>query len=278
LLGVIEPYADIWAKYVLPNRTPTGESAQEPWRAFASNHYTALIRLQNATLFKSHIDRVCCEKCEGTQLLEIQAYTSAFWWSLGAVVDNLGQAIENFPGMDLSSIADDEEKEFQAKGKKYICAQVPDLGFSYDRRTQHIHSRTIPIGAIDGHPYFDTRYLDGPHKDNLPKDTRWKEDYNNVGDLAKFYDDQWQGKLKSMITAWCHMRCLFADIAKQEKPKGRRSFFDKLKFNSAPTSAIPAQTIYAPGLVAMASAFYPTVIRYDTNSDPGASGFKSGKK
>jgi hypothetical protein len=278
LLSIIEPYAEIWAKYVLPNRTPTGESAKEPWDSFASNHYTALIRLENASLFKGHIDRVCCEKCEGKQLLEIQAYTSAFWWFLGAVVDNLGQAIENFPGMDLSSIAEDEKNEFQAKGKKYICSKFSELGFMYDRRTQHIHSRVIPIGAIGGHPYFDTRYLDGPRRENLPKYTDWQGAYNDPQDLPGEYDNQWREKLKALTNAWNHMRWLFAETIKKEK----KLSFKTLDFKDLQPITYPAYSIHGQYITAMASAFSvpPTVnlIEADIKNAPGASGFKPHKK
>ncbi len=247
LLPIIDPYAEIWAKYVLPNRNATGESVTEPWLLFASSHYSALVRFQNAALFKMQIDQTCCEKCEGKQLLELQAYTAAFWWSLGAVVDNLGQAIEKFPGVDLSAIADDVNHAVQSSGKNYICGRVPSLGFLYDRRTQHIHSRVIPIGSIGDHPYFDKRYVDGTRRENLAKDTRWQEVYKDPHDLAKVYDERWQEALKEIMNAWCHIRCLFAEVAKKRlsQPKPTRA----LQFS------LPVPTV-----TNMSSAFNPVPV------------------
>ncbi len=260
LLPILDPYSEIWAKYVVPNRTPTGENVTEPWRPFAGNHYSALIRLQNASVFKDRIDETSCGTCGGKELLAIQADTAAFWWSLGAVIDNLGQAIQNFPGMDLAVNPDDTEEQAQSRGKKYLCNVVSELGFIYDRRTQQIHSRIIPIGTIGGYPCVNKRYLDLPRRENLPKYTDWQEAYDNPKDLAREYDEQWQNALKAMLKAWNHIRCLFADTIKRAKDK--KPGFGFLKFKDTPPVNFPP-TIHGTMVSVAASGFSPP-FRVDT--------------
>jgi hypothetical protein len=262
LLPILDPYSEIWGKYVLPNRTPTAESAKGHFRQFAGNHYSALIRLQNASVFKDRIDAICCEKCEGKELLAIQADTAAFWWSLGAVIDNLGQAIQNFPGIDLAANPDDTDEHAQSRGKKYICGVVEHLDYIYNRRTQQIHSRIIPIGTIGGYPHVDPQYFDGPHKTALPKYTDWREEYNNPQDLAKEYDEQWQKALKAMLHTWNHMRCLFADTAK--KAKDKKPTFGPLKFSDIPPVNFPVTSMRGGSYVSVAQSGFGPPTRIDT--------------
>jgi hypothetical protein len=86
--------------------------------------------------------------------------------------------------------------------------------------------------------------------------------------LPKFYDEQWQGKLKSMTDAWGHMRCLFADILKK---KG----MPKVAPSPVPTISITKITRGMGSMPCMAaSGCSPVLFRIGTSNAPGESGVK----
>ncbi len=217
LASIIAPYAAIWRHHVLPNRIRIGNFATNKYARFASSHYSALIRLHNALRFKNLI----VEKCSvyesgGNDQLELHAHTAGFWWSLGACLDNLGHAISDFPG---STIKDGEGKD---AGRTHLCLKMPFLGYLYDRRTQQIHSRIVPIGAKDDYPLFSYDYLDAKDRDNLPASTEWKDNFSTPQGLAEFYEERWAEAVREFTNGWCYLRTLldsFAKVGDEERSK-----------------------------------------------------------
>lgn len=231
MISVLAPYAEIWSTYVLPHREDEiGSFAEPKWLPFGGSHYSALVRVQNALLFKTNILNTCLDVYGGKQLLELQANTSGFWWSLGCAVDNLGETLSKFPG---STIGD---------GKEYLCERVEHLDYIYNRRTQLIHSRIVPIGGQKNYALFDYQYLDADKRDQLPKTTQWKDTFATPKDLGQFYEDSWAEAIKELTNAWCHVRSVLAEIATKSTPEPRisatsgKSIFDYL--NSVPATPV----------------------------------------
>ena len=253
LQSVLDPYAQIWAKYVVPDRITTGEFVGAVSLEFAASHYTALVRLYNAWGFREAISQTCAESTpedDGALLLKLQASTAAFWWSLGATVDNLGKALEEFPGSPL--------KERDA-GVRHLSNEIEYVRYLYGRRTQLIHSRIIPIGTVKGYPVSDSRYLDGPHRMALPGETNWKRDFNSPQDLDRFYDDRWKEALKELASAWWKVKSSLDGI-KPPKRSATPVEGDKLiaeYFGRVQKPAPPVTTVYASGYVPPPRPLYP---------------------
>ena len=202
--GILAPYADIWRAYVKPARIGTGEILNPECMLFGGNHYTALIRAHNALGFYKEIIAFCevgNMDDDGGLLLSLQSTTSGFWWSLGALVDNLGQAIENFP--------DSTVKKMRDGGLKLLRTERKYLKYLYDRRTQLIHSRIVPIAMDNGNVKFDYGYLDDEKKERrplLPEATEWKSEFHTRDELAQFYRDRWAETKAELTCAWHFVR------------------------------------------------------------------------
>ncbi|MFO0906844.1 MAG: hypothetical protein U0835_00490 [Isosphaeraceae bacterium] len=211
LQAVLSPYSQIWAKYVVPARIQAGEFVDPFLLKFAASHYTALVRLFNAREFRRSISDLCAQSGpqeDGEVLLKLQASTAAFWWSLGATVDNLGKALEQFPGSTLKKR--DAGIELLGKGNDYI-------DFIYARRTQLIHSRLVPIGTEAGYPVSDPSYLDGKNRSVLPAETNWSEDFNSPVDLDTSYGRWWDEAVRALETAWWASRAFLDDVRKPQQ-------------------------------------------------------------
>jgi hypothetical protein len=193
LVTALLPYADIWKNYVATGRIGSGEILKPEWMLFGGNHYTALIRLHNALGFYQEICALSLhagESDDGALLLKLQSATTAFWWSLGTVVDNLGHSLKYFPGSTFINGTDD------------LVKIRPGCKYFYNRRTQLIHSRVVPIGIDTGYAVFDDGYLDGKHREALPASTEWKAEFENWKDLGEFYGAIWNEAKAELAGAW----------------------------------------------------------------------------
>ncbi|WP_422927534.1 hypothetical protein [Singulisphaera sp. PoT] len=250
LQSVLVPYSHIWAKYVLHARIGAGEFVDEFLLKFAASHYTALVRLYNALEFRHSIHNLCAESGpqeDGETLLKLQASTSAFWWSLGAAVDNLGKALEQFPGSTLRG---------RDAGIELLISSHVYISYIYGRRTQLIHSRVIPIGTDQGYPVSDTRYLDGKHRSTLPAETNWSLDYKSPSDLDASYEGLWNEAVQSLTSAWWAAKTFLDDVKKPQtsnkslkEVKQISDYFGQLRGHviQTDTSQSPGQSNYLQG-------------------------------
>lgn len=240
--GILAPYADIWRSYVKPARLGTGEILHPECMLFGGNHYTALIRAHNALGFYKDIIAFCevgnMDDDAGV-LLSLQSSTSGFWWSLGALVDNLGQAIENFPDSTVRKVRDG--------GLKLLRTERKYLKYLYDRRTQLIHSRIVPVAMDEGTVKFDYGYLDESNKDRrelLPEGTEWKSEFSTRDELAEFYRDRWAETKIELACAWHFVRKTVDAFATSKRSKFN---WQKLVIPPAATTVMTACSANPPG-------------------------------
>ena len=259
---ILKPYSDIWRAYVQPNRIGAGETLMREWMLFGGSHYTALIRAHNALGFYKGIVTLCergGSEDDGTLLLGLQSATSGFWWSLGALVDNLGQALERFPGSEIGRKGDREASEKDRDpGANLLKTEKPFLKYLYQRRTQLIHSRVVPIAMDTGYAMFDYGYLDDERREALPAATEWKSEFRTREDLDKFYADTWERAKTELAASWHLLRRKIDGFATRmertfESHKGRP--FESVKLSTPPigvtvvtaSSACPHQLPGPPG-------------------------------
>jgi hypothetical protein len=165
---------------------------------FAGSHYTALIRMYLAYKAVDRLRIVCDQEMPqdpGDTLLEIQCLTAAYWWNVGSAIDNLGAAFADAPCTELK----------KGTGGKMIKKDYPDVATAYDRRTQFIHSRIVPIGVDGGMPYFHFKYLESEIENapDLPKYTDWTMEYRGRRELVDdFYNEHWRTFLPTMSAIW----------------------------------------------------------------------------
>ena len=83
------------------------------------------------------------------------------------------------------------------------------MKYLYDRRTQLIHSRIVPIAIENGSIVFDYGYLDDAKKERrelLPEATEWKSEFRTRDELAQFYRDRWAETKTELANAWHFVR------------------------------------------------------------------------
>ncbi len=204
LVTVIEPYSTVWATHVFQRRLPDAGYSRVPaeWMDFAGSHYTALIRLYHAFKALSSLKRACEVELTadiGARLLEIHELTASYWWNIGAAIDTLGSAFSDAPCTKLK----------KGSGSKWLKINFPDLATSYDRRTQFIHSRIVPISVDGGMPVFCFQQLKSDENDggDQPKYTPWDVQFAGRHELVgDFYDTHWPKFLSAARDAWFHLQ------------------------------------------------------------------------
>lgn len=157
---------------------------------FGGAHYTAIIRVYHAWQDANNVRGLCPidDRCiDGHLLHELHRMCSSFWWNLGSAIDNLGKALEDAPPI--------KEKD----GKAYLATRYPQLSYAYDRRTQVIHSRLIPIGVDGGIPFFFLEHV------GAAKYTDWNVNVTQQTILQDFYEDFWCKFLAELTNVWWHV-------------------------------------------------------------------------
>lgn len=186
--GRFEIYARVWASYILPNRDPAApHRTLEPWHIFSQAHYTAFVRMCNASQAASRITLTCRELGSPTSaanqdmefkvdaILRLHESLLSLFGCYGAVRDNLIRAFASRPlNKESEGI-----HEFARYGEAEFTPE-----WVYDRRSQHVHSILVPIFQTDNKTMFDgslwvdkkCRWEDASGE---PKDFRVVSDYIN---------------------------------------------------------------------------------------------------
>src|SRR5262249_12952206 len=128
-------------------------------------------------------------------------------------------ALKAFPKSTFRNGTDD--LLHQRHGCKYL----------YNRRTQLIHSRVVPIDIDTGYAIFDDSYLDGKHRDALPASTDWKSEFNNRRDLSEFYDAKWHEARTQLAGTWSFLQEKTGETAMRTNLK-----FESFSIDSPPPS------------------------------------------
>jgi len=167
---------------------------------FGGSHYTAINRFYHAW---QHVNllRSCCEAeidmHDGDTLHVLQEACSGFWWNLGSAVDNLGLALTDAPVTPRKD-----------KGKEYFTLKYPQLNYVYDRRTQFIHSRIVPLTVDGGMVCFHGEHLSASRPELVAKYTDWDGAYTRQELAQDFYVQTWRSFLTEMGNAWWHLHSL----------------------------------------------------------------------
>ena len=230
---VLNPYAGIWAHHVYPRRNPHNAGVvTDAWMPFAGSHYTAIVRTYHAFQKWERIQFICDEFAKGSRagelLLEAHEVFASFWEHIGTAIDNLAHSFEDAPCI---------EKE---NGSKYVQIYYPKVDEAYDRRTQFIHSRLIPLGVDDGMVFFNSELF-------KTKDTNWTERIIRPTIAADYYKDIWESFLKDMADLWSHLEKWLRDVDegpfKFEPPTGEPKMIKKMKFFREPSGFMPPSNI-----------------------------------
>lgn len=157
---------------------------------FGGAHYTAIVRVYHAWQEVTGLrDLYACDNqgVDGHLLHLIHRACSSLWWNLGSAIDNLGKVLEDAPPIKLEG------------GKSYLTERYQPLKYAYDRRTQAIHSRLIPIGVDGGLPTFFSDHM------LAAKYTDWTSKFSQQEVVQDFYEKAWSEFLPAMGNAWWHV-------------------------------------------------------------------------
>lgn len=195
---VVYPYAAIWVDHIEPRRLKDNPSKVVPeWMDFAGSHYTAMIRVFQASQKLDAMKRLLGALADGNDsalaLIELHDLTAGFWEHIGACIDNLSACWSDAPVLRV------------AKPKENIVA--PDgsrLDWMYDRRSQFIHSRIVPKNILEGATFFNVRLFDN-------KRTDWSSEYRREELVEDTYPDLWMEFLDLISTEWQKLRARLRD-------------------------------------------------------------------
>jgi len=191
-------YAVIWANYVLPRRNASNPAfIDQPVTDFAELHYTALTRLLCAQQSVERLGPLCLQALASTQpakeILEVQASLLTFFACTGAAVENLEKAYEAKPceGSDLFT----ESADVQGTPKWF-----------YDRRTQYLHKRLVPVFLLDGLLHLDSTVF-------ASKSVVWQQESQNVQEITGFIEKLSTQAVTGLASGWARMYTRLREVA-----------------------------------------------------------------
>jgi hypothetical protein len=195
---VLNPYAGIWAHHVFPRRNPNKPNVcTDAWMPFAGSHYTAIVRVFHAFQKWQRIQHLCDEFAAGHKsgelLLEAHEVFAAFWEHVGTAIDNLARCFEDAPPIDKEN------------GSKYVQIHYQKVDEAYDRRTQFIHSRLVPMGVDGDMLFFNFEHF-------KTKDTNWTEKFIRPTIAADYYKDVWTAFIRDLSGLWSHLEQWLRDV------------------------------------------------------------------
>ena len=183
-------YAAIWANYVLPRRNTSNPALiEQPFTDFAELHYTALTRLLCAQQAVDRIGPLCLDalasKRPAEQILAVQASLLTFFACTGAAVENLEKAYEAKPfgGEKLFT----EPADVEGTPKWY-----------YDRRTQYLHERLVPVFTMDGLLHVDVSVF-------ATKSVAWRHRYQNLQEITSCVERLSSQSVAGLASGWARM-------------------------------------------------------------------------
>jgi hypothetical protein len=188
---VLNPYAGVWAHHVYPRRNPHNPSVvTDAWMPFTGSHYTAIVRVYHALKKWERIQFICHEFAAGSKsgelLLEAHEVFASFWEHIGTAIDNLARCFEDAPCINKEN------------GSKYVQIHYKKVDEAYDRRTQFIHSRLVPMGVDGGMLFFNSELF-------KQKNTNWREKFVRPTIATDYYEDVWTSFMKDMSDLWSHL-------------------------------------------------------------------------
>jgi hypothetical protein len=188
---LIGQYAAIWANYVRPKRMPGNPALIEgPIADLAERHYTALVRLLGALGAAKRASDACIELASGatagSSVVVVQSELLTFFSSAGAAVENLEAAYAAPPIGSKSALMPNPSDVFGSP--KWF----------YDRRTQYVHKRLLPIFEIDGVLHIDTEHF-------FDKEVKWNDSTHKVHELSASVENLASLLVAGLVTGWSQL-------------------------------------------------------------------------
>ncbi len=186
LESILSVYSAIWAEQILPRREPAGVNLiDDEWLRIGSCHYSALVRLHHAASSRSLISSLVRDFSGdwdaiqlGTRMLQIHREVAVFWEQIGSAIENLEDCWTE-AGLDAP-------------------ARNGALENGYDRRTQFIHYRIVPLTS-GMEPEVDLSYFDS-------KQTVWKRHTGKPEWITRWLEGEWVKIIAQLIDAWSRLR------------------------------------------------------------------------
>ena len=88
---------------------------------------------------------------------------------------------------------------------KYVQKNFGIIDEAYDRRTQFIHSRLVPMGSDDGLLFFNEEHL-------KKKNTEWTEQLVRPAYAADYYGSAWANILSDLGNLWSKLQQWLRDV------------------------------------------------------------------
>lgn len=220
---ILAPYSQIWIEHIYPRRIGDGSSLEEGWMSFGGSHYTALIRLHHADESRKEVIKLCNElQSTATRgvhadnfakLLRLHAASAAMWENLGAAIDNFRLA--RFEAAKLVKHKQPEtikrcpkcdkplDQEYKTTGTPLSEVANPKLYFAYQRRTQFIHSRIVPIQITEGIVEFNLIHFQDER-------TQWPPTAVKLKQLDHVVLAEWESIIMEFASEWWELHSLLA--------------------------------------------------------------------
>lgn len=188
--AVIYPYAGVWAEHVLSRRTDDHTDLKVPaWRPFACHHYTAVVRVYHAQQalreIRAAAGYMATHPHDWGALLRLHRELASFWENLGSAIDNLESACRQAPGVGWDP------------------PRTEELKYAYDRRTQFVHSRLVPVSNVDGSIELNLSVF---HTET----TTWERARGKAEWVDRFHDDKWTKVRAELANLWQALRSKLA--------------------------------------------------------------------
>ncbi|MBL8823390.1 MAG: hypothetical protein JNJ77_12430 [Planctomycetia bacterium] len=217
LLQVVDVYADLWARHILPRRNPIDltrlDNLHSDWTSFAASHYTAFIKFHLTCCKVRTISQCGTDAQQGSinaeLLLDLHDAIASFWQHCGAVIDNLAQCFDNCPVFNYKP----------GQGMQAIRSDYPLLDFAYNRRTQSIHFSIVPIGFDDGMLIFNKN-------DYATCETSWISKPANSELVDNYIESKWSDIVFQLFSVWKRLQSQLHD-RDSNPPKAPEELYDE---------------------------------------------------
>lgn len=191
LAPLIGRYAAIWANYVRPKRRPSNPALiQSPINDLAERQYTALVRLLGALDAATRISDVSIavagSRPNGSTVVSMQSDLLTFFSSAGAAVESLENAYAAEPLISKEPL---------------MPAPADAIGspkWFYDRRTQYVHKRLLPVFEVDGLLHLDVAHF-------IDKDVTWNESSKDAREVSAWIEQLTPRLVSGLTNGWSRL-------------------------------------------------------------------------